>query len=321
METVACNLCGSQRCSPVYEMPDARFFPDEYFTIVECDECGLGFVNPRPDRKEIQKYYPREYYENEESEGFEPYLQRRFRQEARYLKEIEDRPGLRKLLDVGCCNGEFPRFMAARGWGVEGVEVSEVSQRIKDFPVYPQEFQDIPVDRPTYDAVTAWAVLEHVHDPMAYFQKTSQVLKKGGLFVFQMPNFASTASRRLYWEDVPRHLYFYKRENVAQYLEKTGFVLRKEDNRGNVYKSSPANWLPYMIKTRLQGKAFTYKDKPLSSKEFRKLYNLQRSIGADWKYFAYSPVSVVDRLLWPALEAVQILRKTYGSSTYMARKL
>jgi len=28
----------------------------------------------------------------------------------------------------------------------------------------------------------------------------------------------------------------------------------------------------------------------------------------------------VDRMLWPALEAVQILRKTYGSSTYVARK-
>jgi SAM-dependent methyltransferase len=301
-------------------MPDVRLFPDEYFTVVECSECGLGFVNPRPDRKEIQRHYPRDYYQNEVSIGFARYLRKRFTHQARYLKELEERPGPRKLLDVGCFNGEFPRFMAARGWDVSGVEISQVSARITDFPVFRQELNEIPICEPTYDAISAWAVLEHVHDPMAYFHKASQVLKKGGLFVFQTPNFVSTASRRLFWEDVPRHLYFYKRENVAQYLEKTGLILEREDNRGNVYKCSPAGWLPYVIRTRLQGKPFAYTDKPLSSKEFRKKHHLQRGIAADLKYLAFSPVSVLDRMLWPALEAVQILRKTYGSSTYVARK-
>jgi hypothetical protein len=35
----------------------------------------------------------------------------------------------------------------------------------------------------------------------------------------------------------------------------------------------------------------------------------------------YSPSSVVDRMLWPLIEMGQILRKTYGSSTYVGRKL
>src|SRR5437879_8656059 len=74
--------------------------------------------------------------------------------------------------------------MAARSWDVEGVEISQSPRRITDFRVYGQEFQDIPVNEPVYDAVTAWAVLEHVHDPMSYFRKASEVVKKGGLFVF-----------------------------------------------------------------------------------------------------------------------------------------
>jgi 2-polyprenyl-3-methyl-5-hydroxy-6-metoxy-1,4-benzoquinol methylase len=94
--------------------------------------------------------------------------------------------------------------MAARGWRVEGVEVAESSQPISDFRVYAQEFHKIRVDQPTYDAVTAWAVLEHVHDPMAYFRKASQVLRKDGLFVFNAPNFASVSSRYLFCEDFPR---------------------------------------------------------------------------------------------------------------------
>jgi SAM-dependent methyltransferase len=320
LETVPCNLCGSEKHTPVYEMPDRLFFPDEFFTVVECDQCGLGFVNPRPTIAEMQKYYPPGYYQAPATSSHDRYVMRRFTQEASYLLELENRNGHKKLLDVGCANGEFPRFMAARGWAVEGVEISESSQRITDFPVHTQEFQDIPVNEPTYDAVTAWAVLEHVHNPMAYFQKASRVVKKGGLLVFLVTNFQSAASRHLFREDIPRHLYFFTRETVRQYLDKTGFALEREDNGRNVYKLAPNNWLTFFLQTRLRGKKFVYKDVPLTSKEFRRLHNLPGGIAASLRYAAYSPASVLDRMLWPAVEAAQILTKTYGISTYVARK-
>lgn len=321
METVACNLCGSTHHTPVYEMPDAKFFPNEVFTVVECNQCGLGFVNPRPTFVEIQKHYPREYFQDEASISFRRYLSRRFTVEAKYLQEIERRPGPKRLLDVGCNNGDFPRFMRARGWDVEGVEVSQVSERIGDFPVYAQQFDEIPVDEPRFDAVSAWAVLEHVHDPMAYFHKASRVLKSGGLFVFLMPNFVSTASRHLFFEDVPRHLYFFTRETVGQYLDRSGFTLVREDNSGAVYKAASPAWLPYLLQTRLRGKPFTYADVPLSSREFRRVHGLRNGPAASLRYLVYSPASVVGRVLLPVVETVQILRKTYGNSTYVARKL
>jgi SAM-dependent methyltransferase len=165
-------------------MPDRRGFQAGIFTVVECDQCGLGFVNPRPRFQDMGKYYPKEYYE----EGFaqnRAYHLGRYAREARYLRQIERKPGPKSLLDVGCANGDFPRFMMARGWHAEGVEVSASSQPITDFKVYPQQLPDIPVHQPSYDAVTAWAVLEHVHDPMAYFRKASEVTKAGGLFVFR----------------------------------------------------------------------------------------------------------------------------------------
>src|SRR6184192_2944133 len=119
---------------------------------------------------EMQKYYPPEYYQDPTTASHGRYLKRRFTRQASYLKELERGNAHRKLLDVGCANGDFPRFMAARGWSVEGEEVSQSASPIRDFVVYSQPFPDIPVEMPTYDAVTAWAVLEHVHHPMAYFQ-------------------------------------------------------------------------------------------------------------------------------------------------------
>ena len=321
LESVACNLCGSECHTAVYEMPDREFFREEFFTVVECDGCGLAFLNPRPTRAEIQKHYPPQYYQGPPTASHSRYLKRRFSREARYLRELEHRSARQKLLDIGCANGDFPRFMAARGWEVEGVEISESSQRITDFRVYTQEFQDIPVNEPTYDAVTAWAVFEHVHDPMAYFRKASQLVKKDGLFVFLVPNFCSVASRYLFCEDIPRHLYFFTREAVGQYLQKTGFALVKEDNGRGIYKLAPNNWLAFMIRTRLLGKKYTFQDVPLTSKEFRRIRHLRPGLVTALKYAAYSPASVIDRMLWPAIEAAQILRKTYGVSTYAARKL
>jgi cyclopropane fatty-acyl-phospholipid synthase-like methyltransferase len=320
LETVACNLCGSDRTRTVYEMPDRKFFREDFFTVVECQQCGLGFVNPRPTVAEIQKYYPAKYYQNPATKSHERYFARRFREEARYLQHVENAHGPKRLLDVGCANGDFPRFMAARGWDVEGVEISEASQPITDFRVYTEEFGKIPVLEPVYDAVTAWAVLEHVHDPMAYFRKAAQVLKKGGLFVFLVQNFRSVASRHLFCEDVPRHLYFFTRETVQQYLEKTGFSLEKEDNGRKIYKLAPYNWLGFMVRTRLLGKKYEFRDAPLTSKEFRSVHNLRPGLVTALKYAAYSPTMVVDRMLWPVIETAQILRKTYGISTFVGRK-
>jgi SAM-dependent methyltransferase len=236
------------------------------------------------------------------------------------LKPLEHDGVRRRLLDVGCANGDFPRFMAARGWEVQGVEVAESSQPITDFRLFPQEFDSIPLDEPIYDAITAWAVLEHVHDPMAYFRKASRLVRKNGLFIFNVPNYASVASRYLFCEDVPRHLYFFTRETVQEYLHATGFTLEKEDNGRAIYKLAPMNWLGFIVRTRLLRKPYTFQDVPLSSKEFRRIHELPSGLVTALKYAAYSPVSVIDRMLWPFIETAQMWKRTYGVSTYVAKR-
>ncbi len=320
MEATPCNLCGSTRLTTVYEMPDRRYYPDKFFTVVECDACGLGFVNPRPSFEEIQKYYPPEYYEEEFSRNRKHHL-KRYAKEAAYLREIEKRDAPKNLLDVGCANGDFPRFMMARGWRVEGVEVSASAQPIRDFKVYPQPLPEIPVNEPTYDAVTAWAVLEHVHDPMAYFRKASRVVKRGGLFVFLVTNFNSLASRRLFCEDVPRHLYFFTEKTVKQFLETTSFKLEKAHYRGNIFSLPPANWVSYLIKTRIKKESFAYRDLPLTRPEFFRRNHLQPSWLSTLKFAIDSPIKALDRALLPFVEMIQILRKNYAITTYVARRL
>jgi len=97
--------------------------------------------------------------------------------------------------------------------------------------------------------------------------------------------------------------------------------LETEDNGRGIYKLAPNNWLGYMVRTRLLGREYRYENVPLTSKEFRRLRGLRSGLVTCLKYAAYSPVSVIDRMLWPVIEAAQMLVKRYGVSTYVARKV
>ncbi len=74
-------------------------------------------------------------------------------------------------------------------------------------------------------------------------------------------------------------------------------------------------------RTKLLRKEYRYEDVPMTSKEFRYVNHLQGGLVTALKYAAYSPASVIDRMLWPAIETGQILRRTYGVSTFVGRKL
>lgn len=330
MEEVPCNLCGSDRHRPVYRVPAARrrfgrlsvedkYFMDSWLTTVECEGCGLGFVNPRPDRQEIAAYYNPEFYEyfNDDTS----YHANRYRIEGEFLDGVSAPAGRKpSLLDVGCANGDFPRYMKGRGWEVAGVEVSANAAKISDFEVYSTEFSRIPVAGPTYDAVTAWAVLEHVHDPMAYFRKAFEVLRPGGRFVFLVTNFASLSSRALFREDVPRHLYFFTEPTVRRYLETVGLRLARVECGDTVYTMRPSNWLRYLLLKHVARREMEWKDIPEIRIEYFARLGLQGGVLPTVRYVATHPLATVDRLLLPLFERYQLATGSYGITTFVAEK-
>jgi SAM-dependent methyltransferase len=317
METVNCNLCGSDNYKVIYSMPDIRYFVDEWFNVVKCSNCGLGFINPRPTYTEISRYYPSSFYDYFSDDR--SYHLQRYAIEAKYLQEIfSDNEKL--LLDIGCANGDFPRFMKQQGWKVEGVEVSINSEPIYDLKVYKQEFKDIPIHEPYYDAITAWAVLEHVHDPMAYFKKAAQVLKHNGLFVFLVTNFESLSSRCLFLEDVPRHLYFFTEETINKYLKKVGFKLIKKDCCNQIYAMHPVNYLRYYFFRYIKRQKFEWKDTLITRQHFHENRGLKNLMMSRLKYLISNPLYLFERILMPLYEKYQIITNTYGIITYVARR-
>jgi len=231
METVTCNLCGVDESEPLFKGRDRLLGGTETFQWVRCRRCGLIYLNPRPTLAEMARYYPTNYEPFTRHERAENWLARlRYRVYIHKLRRIagqEPKPG--RLLDVGCGIGDFMLGMRQRGWEVHGVDLSPNAvalARQKGLDVFQGQLFDVLYAEQSFDLVTMWDVLEHLHDPGAYLARVAQLLRPGGKFVVTLPN-PHSLDFRLFgpaWTglDVPRHLYVFVRPALLALLQRAG---------------------------------------------------------------------------------------------------
>jgi SAM-dependent methyltransferase len=149
-------------------------------------------------------------------------LKQRYQLQAKYLDGLP--PG--RLLDVGCANGDWMRLMKERGWTVEGLEPSAEAANPHGLDICHGTLESADFAPESFDVVTAWAVFEHLHDPMRAFRHVERWLKRGGHLIIVVSNIKSLASRFAYQEDIPRHLYVFSEQTLAEYARAVGLSLK-----------------------------------------------------------------------------------------------
>ena len=228
-ENVRCNLCNGNNLVCKLIVRDEFWMIGEKFNIVQCWNCNLAFVNPRPSDDEIGKYYPDEYYVNAEEWNIErddvKELQRRLEYVVKHYGPKP--PG--KLLDIGIFNGAFVSFTLNSGWDAYGLDpsleaISLARQIVPTERLFHGYAESPPFPPSTFEAVSMWEVLEHTLDPLHVLKTVRNLISSKGLIVISVPNFASLESRLFgkYWNglDVPRHLYHFTPATLDRMLKK-----------------------------------------------------------------------------------------------------
>jgi len=241
MEYVNCNSCGSADTKILYELWDYLLQRMEVQgTLVRCRQCGLIYQNPRPELNEISFDYPPEYapyncqLDKTNTSKLDDWLvQYGLNKRIHLIKKYKENGS---LLDIGCGSGEFLNAMQIiPGWNLTGVELnSYAADKAIDrynLRIFNGTLEQAFFPNETFDVVTLWDVLEHLHDPTASLIEIRRILKPGGLLVLRVPNYQSW-QRRLFgrhWAglDAPRHLYVFDAITLSRLLENSGFIIDK----------------------------------------------------------------------------------------------
>lgn len=236
-ETVPCDFCGAEQGRLILEGPDRLHHLPGQFRFVQCDVCGWIWQNPRPTPRSIGFYYPDDY---------EPYITA-IDDESNAVKRWGRRYGMFKrcraiarrklpgrLLDIGCATGTFISEMRRlNGWQVVGVEPNEraanYARTRHGLQVYTGLLADAVFTPASFDVITMWNVIEHLHSPVRDLCRIYDLLKDDGLLVFTIPNLESLDARWfgpawIGW-DLPRHLYLFPRNVLSASLPRLGFSM------------------------------------------------------------------------------------------------
>ncbi len=234
-----CPLCKSISIQPVFAAKDFTV-TQEQFQVWKCNNCTLMFTQDIPGQGEIGKYYQSTSYisHSDTQEGFINKLYHRIRKKTllskKNLVQKETRLQQGNILDVGCGTGAFLNNMQQAGWRITGLEPDEGARKIAQSlyniqPLPAQKIFELPVAE--FDAITAWHVMEHVHQLHEYISQLKKILKSNGRIFIAVPNYTSNDASiyQSYWAayDVPRHLYHFSPESMNILMEMHGMKVEK----------------------------------------------------------------------------------------------
>jgi 2-polyprenyl-3-methyl-5-hydroxy-6-metoxy-1,4-benzoquinol methylase len=237
-EECACPLCGRDDSQLRAEGADPT--PTEgaglRFAIVECRHCGLTYTNPRPTESTIGRFYPGDYRPHA------PRGKRAIKLPSLFWSRLLGRPcperrgllpgiGGGRLLDFGCGGGSYLRRMARLGWRVTGLDASpRAVETVRDqigCDVYLGSLPHSDLVAGSFDVITMWQSLEHVHRPLEVLRAAFELLRPGGRIILAVPNIASLPAEWFgeHWFglDLPRHLTHFTPETLANMLLVAGF--------------------------------------------------------------------------------------------------
>jgi 2-polyprenyl-3-methyl-5-hydroxy-6-metoxy-1,4-benzoquinol methylase len=205
--------------------------------LVRCGNCGMLYVNPVPEEMVTGKFYNEagtDYYLSPDKLESD-YADVRFERELRLFRKHCSRG---TVLDVGCSSGAF-LFQLRKRWPTDyqilGTDASGP-------PLDYAESRGVPVVRGNFveseglkvraqfDAITFWAVVEHLAEPKRFLEKAHALLTPGGLCFVLVPNARSLATRvlgRRYRYVYAQHLNYFSARTLEKIASTVGFQVVK----------------------------------------------------------------------------------------------
>ncbi len=221
-----CPICSS--ANPLAQRPL------QDYKVFRCPKCTVEFLHPQPNAEVLSGIYSANYFlgEREGVSGIEVSRQKRKTAEM-YIGKLLSVTGGKKgsLLEVGCGSGDFLLAAQAKGFAVNGVEISghaaaSANERLGSAVVECSDIEAATLAPSAFDVAAFSDAIEHVRNPHDFLQRIHQSLRPGGIVFAVTPDTGSWSHRlmRNHWmEYKTEHLYYFNRRSLTVLLSEHGF--------------------------------------------------------------------------------------------------
>ena len=226
-EVLNCPSCDGRSFIPYISAKDYTV-SHETFSIHQCENCKLLVTSPRPDDRDLYKYYLSDNYlsHSNKPKGIFDRIYRVTRRIA-----VNWKVGLiqtfRKekisILDFGCGTGHFLKACHDQKWNITGVEPSDSARQLSSSLLNIPIHKTLDEVHDQFDVITLWHVLEHIPDLTEKFQQLLSKLKINGTIFIAVPNHKSNdaVEYKQHWAgfDVPRHLWHFNQHALQTFTQ------------------------------------------------------------------------------------------------------
>ncbi len=161
------------------------------------------------------------------------------------LKKVLDKTQNKRILDLGCGNGEIANKLIAEGFTIYGVDGSEQGVQIANkynpehFFVMNFEKDDLPRELTgiIFDTIISTEVIEHLYDPDAYIKLCKRILKGNGKLIVTTPyhgylkNLVLSVMGKWDAHFSPQwtggHIKFWSLRSITELLNQNGFEIKR----------------------------------------------------------------------------------------------
>ena len=229
LEATDCPLCGDNRHSQVAVRADGLH-------IVRCQQCRLGFVNPRPTADAIAAMYRQGYYGGRPGKpiGYSYYRPSATAIRASppytwaFLADAGALEGARTL-DVGCAFGHMVYWMQKSGARATGVDLSpgpvSWGRSKLGLDLRNCTLEELQEPDGSFDLITMVDLIEHLTDLRGFVSRLSSLLKPGGSVLIRTPNFGSfqiQGHRHTFLRFSLEHLLYFEADTLDKLMGRHG---------------------------------------------------------------------------------------------------
>jgi len=223
-DKIACPICDGTTFNDLFSKNEEPF--------VECMQCSLTMINPRPVYANILKGYTEDY-----SQGYINKRDKKIRRAKRRIHKMKKIIPEGRWLDIGCSAGFILSVAKEANYETFGVEIDPLGVKYAREAlgldnIFQGTFEEHQFNENFFDIITLYDVIEHVQDLNETVKELKRILSVNGVIEIWTPDIGHwrVPKALIEWDAIKpsKHLYYFNKNTLPMLLNKHGLKIIKK---------------------------------------------------------------------------------------------